>query len=325
MLPYLKKFTEVIDKSTLAKLSKVEYKGRLQRLTVITGHDVDWIIHNCKDVQKKLKSYAPTTQKGYINTVLTVFKYTKDLKKKQPNSYKCWFDALNKINLVVEAKYDNIEPSQKQLDTYVSWDNIIKRRETLNNDSQEYLLLSMYTMIPPARADMNHVKIYHKEPSDKEIEKQPNYLIIKENTMRLIYNEFKSRGRKIQRYEKELPENLKKVIINSLEKHPREYLIVSPRTGEPYENAATYTKYFDRMLHKIFDKAVTINTLRHSFVNALPHTLTPGERDAIARELMHDERTMQRYRLILPEGNRQECKIVCNYESKESKTKKTNN
>jgi uncharacterized protein with HEPN domain len=218
MLPYLKKFTDVIDNSTLAKLSKIEYKGRLQRLTLLTGHDVDWIIQNCKEVQKKLKSYAPTTQKGYINTVLTIFKYTKDLRKKQPNAYKCWFDALSKINVIVEAKYDNIEPSKKQLETYVQWDDIIKRRDTLDKESPEYLLLSMYTMIPPARADMNHVKIYYKDPTDKEIEKQPNYLTIKENTMRLIYNEFKSRGRKIQRYEKELPENLKLVIEKSLKK-----------------------------------------------------------------------------------------------------------
>ncbi len=316
MLPYLKKFLDVIDKSSLADLSKIEYKGRLQRLTTITGHDVDWIIQNCKETLKKLKSYAPTTQKGYINTILTLFKYTKNLKKKQQSSYNCWFDALNKINEIVEAKYDNIEPSKKQLETYVSWDDIIKKRELLNKDSSEYLLLSMYTMIPPARADMNHVKIYYREPSDKEIEKQPNYLVIKDNVMRLIYNEFKSRGKKIQRYEKELPENLKLVIKNSLENNPRDYLIVSPRTGEPYENAASYTKYFDRMLYKIFNKAVTINTLRHSFVNALPYTLTPGERDAIARELMHDERTMQRYRLALPDGNKQECKLVCNYENK---------
>jgi integrase len=315
--PYLDKFLNVIENSTtLAVLSKVEYKKRLIRLTDITGKDVNWILSHCKETMKFLQKFSPETQKGYVNTILTLFKNTKGLKEKHSKVYICWSDRLGIVGKVTNAKYDNIEASQKQIDSFVPWVDVIEKRDKLDKTSEAYLILSMYSMIPPSRADMNHIRIYKKEPSDVEIIKQPNYLIIrKNNTMKLVYNAFKSKGKSIPKYEKELPKELCEVINNSLKRNPREFLIVSTRDGKPYENVNSYTKYVDRTFSIIFGKNVSINTLRHSFVMSIPLDLTPAERQSIALQLMHSESTMQRYRLALPNKLGQECELVCKSKS----------
>jgi hypothetical protein len=46
--PFLIKFKNIIDKTDLSDVSKNNYKYRLERLTILTNKDVDWIINNCK-------------------------------------------------------------------------------------------------------------------------------------------------------------------------------------------------------------------------------------------------------------------------------------
>lgn len=315
-MAYLERFQKVIDSTNLSTISKKTYKDRLVRLTKIMNHDLDWIIMHCNETFKILQKFQIQTQKGYINSILSLFKYTKNLKKNKPDTYSCWYARFKEVNEKAEAKYNNMEASDRQKEVYVSWVDIITTREKLDKTSIEYLLLSLYTMIPPSRADMNMIKIfYNDDPSDTT--KYPNYLVIYDDKMKLVYNEFKSKSRKIQKYEKILPEILDKVVRSNLKKFPRQFLIVSPRDEKPYNNASNFSRYFSRILERIFKKKVTINTLRHSFVNSLDmNKLTPLEKDIIARDLMHSKDTMDKYRLSVPasestSGKNQICEVVC--------------
>lgn len=321
MLPFLEKFGKVLDASPLSDSSKQAYKHRLRRLTDITGKDVDWILDHCKETMDKLKTKAklsePQTLKSLINAVLVLFKYTLGLKDKKKKSYTCWYNAFDEVNKVAKARYDNLEATERQLASHVSWSDILQTRDSLNLNSVEYFILSLYTMIPPARADMNKVKIYTKEPTSKDVELVPNYLVIHNNGMKLVYNEFKSKGRRMLQYEKDLPSNLEEVIKKSLARNPRDYLIVSTRTGKPYDNAHSYTVYVDRVFSRIFKKNVTINSLRHSFINSLDfQRLTPAEKEIIAKDMMHSVSTMERYRWKLSgkestTGKPQVCEVIC--------------
>jgi hypothetical protein len=311
---FLKKFQDVIDQTDLSDISKQTYKYRMNRLTQITNHDMDWVLLHVDETYELIKSFAIQTQKGYINTALACFKYTKDFKKKRNTTYMKWYKLFQEVNAKAEEKYDNMEASARQQEVYVSWPDVIKAREELNKKSESYLLLSLYTMIPPSRADMNYIFIYdHEDPGDK----YPNYLHWTDAGMKLVYNEFKSKSKNLQKYEKVLPENLEEVVRQSLLEHPRQFLIVSPRTSKPYAKAASFAKYFDRMLEKIFNKRVTINTLRHSFVNSLDmNKLTPKEKELIAKDLMHSKDTMDKYRLAISAkdshiGKDQICEVVC--------------
>lgn len=315
--PYLSQFTKVINASSeLSDISKRTYRDRLRRLTTLTGHDVDWIIMHCKDVHEVIKKYETQTQKGYINTVLMLFKYTEGLKKKKKKVYDCWYKVFMKVAEEADAKYNNMEASDRQKKVYVAWAKILETRDTLVKDSQEYLLLSLYTMIPPSRADMNAVKVL-KSDDEVDIKKHPNYMVLYDDKIKLVYNEFKSKSRRLQKYEKILPGNLEAVVRKSLEMKPRDFLVVSPRTGLPYATGEAFAKYFDRVLERVFKKKVTINTLRHSFINSLDlNKLTPLEKEIIARDMMHSKDMMDKYRLLVPgsesaNGRDQVCEVVC--------------
>lgn len=308
-------------RSELSDMSKKQYISRLKRLEEITGYDIDWILINCNETMDLLESKGitePQTKRSYINSVLALYKYNPKLKDDEDSELEKWRESFKRIDKITEHKYKTLEASAKQIEVYVPWHRIVETRDKLDKNSDDYLLLSMYTMIEPARADMNKVKlIWNREPSEEEKREDPNYLLIKSgNNMTLVYNEFKSKSRRLQKYENELPKQLQDVIKQSLKIKPREYLIVSPRTNKPYANAHSYTVYVDRRLEKIFGKRVTINTLRHSYINSLDMNMNPLQKETIARNMMHSVSTMEKYRLVIPDyasRNRQKqlCEVKC--------------
>ena len=304
--PYLAKFEQIVVDSKLSPVSKSVYIARLRRLVKMTGKDVNWIMKNADDTMKMLVEDHKVTElqskKAYINSVLTLFKHTNELKQKLPNSYATWLQRFREVNSEAQLKYDTCQASQRQKDAYVTWDEVTRMRDSLDKSSLDYLVTCLYSMIPPSRADMNEVKIHVDHiPTDAEEEEFPNYLLIEsgENKMTLVYNEFKSKSKRMQKYENELPEELVDVVETSLKADPREFLIVSPKTKKPYHNPHSYTVFVDRMLSRLFKKNVTINTLRHSFINSVDmNVLTPLEKKALSSKLMHSPSTFDRYRFV---------------------------
>jgi hypothetical protein len=319
--PFLFKFVEVIQNTDLGATSKKNYEHRLHRLVQLTNKDIDWVLSNCMktlDILKKQNITEPQSLKALINSILTLFKHTKNLKLKRKKEYTCWIQQFKIVNAKAEEKYDKIQPSKRQIEAYVPWNDIILKRDELDKDSNAYLLLCLYTMLPPARADMNCVKIVSKSKlTDAEIKKHPNHIIVLPTGMKLVYNEFKTKSRKLQRYEKVLPQELVDVIQHSLKIKPREYLIVSPKTNNPYIKSNSFTQYFDRLLTSIFKKRMSINTLRHSFVNSVDmNKVTPLEKELLARDMMHSPEMFDRYRLVIPAEQSDDkkakvCDVVC--------------
>ena len=83
MKPFLKKFCDIIDESPLKDTSKLFNKSRLKRLTDIIGEDLDYILENSSNTYKILleKKIKYSTQRAFISTIMTLFKYVKGLKK----------------------------------------------------------------------------------------------------------------------------------------------------------------------------------------------------------------------------------------------------
>ena len=301
--PVLRIFIKLIDTLDMRETSKKTYKLRLQKLVEYTGKDVDWIITNCKKTIAALDRNGVTeaqTRKGFVNSIMTLFKHTEGLQESKCKAYARWRECADNIHREADIRYETLEATDKQLNAHVPWDEILKTRDELNKSSVEYLLLCLYTMIPPARADFNKVKIYKgKElPNDKE---DSSYLHIEgKGKMVLVHNEFKSSD--YHKYVKELPLELVKVIEKSLKDNPREYLIVSPRNNKPYELSNSYVQYFDRKLTKIFGKKASINMIRHSHNLQFDlNNLTPLEKKAIASDMMQSASTFEAYRFKIPQ------------------------
>ena len=300
----LEKYSAIIDKTELAAITKNNYKDRLKRLTELIGRDVFWILTNPEPSWEKVKGTIKSaeTAKSYLTTILTMYKHDPNLKVLFKQCHEQWFDLFEQVVEMIEEKHTKMEPSERQIETYMEWDDIIKGRDTYTNRvffNQTYLLICLMTMIPPCRADLNKVKIYlDREPSDDEKVNEPNYLMIwsKPQKMTLMYHEFKTKCDWRPFYKKDLPVNLMEVISASLKNKPRDYLIVSPRSGLPYDNVQSYISYFKKQTLQVYGRDISINVFRHSYI-IYYCKLHPSyaKRKELAIDMMNSVKTLQRY------------------------------
>lgn len=99
--PVLKKFKELIDKLDMRDTLRNAYKNRLQKLVEYTEHDVDWMISNCKRTISALDRNGVMelqARKGFVNSVMILFKYTKGLEESKPKAYGRWRECADDIH-----------------------------------------------------------------------------------------------------------------------------------------------------------------------------------------------------------------------------------
>jgi len=290
-----------ISEAKLSKVSKHVYLERLKTLVSELDKSIYWILSHPKAALDWIekRSDALTTQKSYIVAILAVFKHNEGLKAELKSDFDKWYTKFTEIDEKITDKYKQNEPSEKQLSGFVEFKDIIAKRDTLEDDTFDKLLLGFYTYLKPLRADFNAVKIYHGSISKKEDDQEPNYIVISKNkhSATLILTEFKTQ-RSHKEFSKELPAELLKLLLISLDKRPREWLFVD-KFGNPYKEPNSYTRWANRTFLKLFDKPLTITLIRHSFISSLDqNALTTAEKEEIAHEMAHSRGMQELYRFV---------------------------
>lgn len=305
-MPRLKKYNansdllKAIIDSELSQVSKRVYIERLRTLAKEFDTNVYWIITHPEDILPWIikKSDILSTQKSYLIAVLAIFKHNEGLKLQLNKYYETWFNKFTEIDKAINERYKTNEPSTRQLNAYVKFDDIVKKRDSLEDGTFEKLLLSFYTYIRPLRADFNLVRIYNSvDELPKNTDKQ-NYIVFEnKNNATLYLHEFKTQ-RSHNELKKELPDELIKQLQLSLTKKPREWLFID-KFGNPYKAANSYTRWANRTFQKLFNKPLTITMIRHSYISSLDqNVLTVHEKEEIAREMAHSRGMQELYRFI---------------------------
>ena len=285
---------ECIKKADLSSVTKRTYLERLRYMIQEIKTDLYDILTHPKIYLEWIHQHSTSlqTQKSYISAILAVFKHTPDMKKNEQKYYYEWYQGFKQVHEEIDKRYKTNEPSDKQKDAYVSFEEIIKKRNELKKGSKERLLLALYTYLPPLRSDFNEVYIYIKAPEKIE---HDNYITLY-NTPLLVLNEYKT-VRKKDIFQKELPEELVTEIKESLKEDPREWLFMD-RNEQPYR-VNSYNRWVNRTLKKLFNKPLTISLIRHSYINSLDfNKLSVIEKENIAKDMAHTVNTQDRYRLI---------------------------
>ena len=291
-----------LDSITNAELSPISKRLYLERWRTLMQHkqqDVFSILKNPTVYVPWIMDHfdAPQTQKSYLSAVLAMFRHNEGLKEQEKRAYDAWYEAFQQVKAVIDAKYKNNEPSDRQLEGYVEFEDITKKRDQLESGSDERLLLAFYTYIPPLRCDLNEVRIFQDEALPHDPPK--NFLQIAKGgapKATLVLTEFKT-AKSVKEYRKELPAQLVKEILTSLTCKPRQYVFVD-RNLKPYR-ASSFRKWANRVLARLFDKPLTISLIRHAFINSLDfNALTIAEKEEIAKDMAHTVGMQDQYRLI---------------------------
>jgi integrase len=312
-------YINYLEKSKfLGDATKSTYKSRLQ----VIQNDI-WL--NCKSVNnkvgkgrclhyilmhpeaflEKLDEYANKTggrldkqklsmhaKDGYVTALKSLFQEAPGLKQKYPQIFIKWDEIHKQVRQPINEKYQSNKPTERQEEAYVSFEELERKRDSLEIGSDARLLLSLYTLVPPLRSDYNLVAIYK---NNKDI-KYDNYLILNKNPY-LVITKYKT-AKTYKDIKIDLPKKLVKEIKESLKLKPREFIFVQ-KNGKPYEKSNTFNRWANRTLKSLFDKKnISLSTLRHIYITRRDLKLEEKsglERNKIAQMMGHSVGTQQNY------------------------------
>jgi hypothetical protein len=198
-----------------------------------------------------------------------------------------WRELLKENWIPIQDHYDSNEPTEKQKDMVVPFDDLIKALEKLKKGSPEHLLLAFYTKVPPVRAEYFEMKLIFE---DDKIPEEGNYIIMKE--CKLVIHDFKA-NRTCPTIETIISDEVMGWVRESLMKKSRKYLFVTPNENKPY-GRTQFSNWACRTLKYIFNKPMNLTVLRHIYITHMIAIKTPvSELKQLAKNMGHS-RTAQR-------------------------------
>jgi hypothetical protein len=294
----------------LSKLNVIQndiWNNCKSKTKVGKGKCLHYIINHPEAFTEKMEEYVNKTQgridknklsvhskDSYVSVICALFRHSPGMIQKYTDLYKKWMDIHNNIRAPINAKYQSNMPNKRQENGYVPFDEVIKKRNSLDIGSNERLLLAMYTMIPPVRSDYDKVSIYYH---DKSVNNDNENYLVMGNAPYIVLNKYKT-SKTYKDNKIVLPKELIKEIKESLKKNKREYLFVSSRNNKPYEKSNSFNKWANRVLKNLFNKDFSLKLLRNIYITRRDLKLEEKsglERNKIAKIMGHSVSTQQNY------------------------------
>ena len=296
---------QALHDAQLSEKSKKQYITYLKQLVQLTGDDLATVIANPTDTVTKINSFdvSLARKKAYINSLCALLKHDTTLGERFKRERELWQKAQKSVNSIHQQRSEHMSMSRREADNWVAWKDVLAAESVLADEaygSESHLLLAMYCLIEPARADYGDVEIFAgADKPDKEalIEAKQNFMRIskKRNKSYVCLSTYKT-SEIYGPHVRMLPDALVHVVNQSLVLHPRSHLFVT-RNDEPFPNKDAFQFRVSSTFKKIFGKNVSVSLLRHSYVTSLDfNELTPAQLSSISKNMMHSIAMQQQYR-----------------------------
>jgi len=298
--------------SNLAESSRKLFNKKLHQFASFMPsgkQSIQAIVDNPEAAAKALENQTeiaqtPANKHMFYSAVVAYLKHT-DSGKQRSEPLKQRWEKLQKTNWEVRRQAGlNNEPLQNQIEVAetTKWADVIKMRDSLPLDSLERLLLSVYTYIPPVRADYFEVAI-NPPKSIQDGDNKKNFIVLNSNpeTSSLVIRDFKT-AHTYKEIRHILPQPLHQIIVTSLRKTPRKYLFVMPTDAtRPYDRNG-FSKWANKTLQTLFKVQITLTSLRHLYISTIDFNKTRGsELEKIGNAMGHSVSMQKGYQWIEPE------------------------
>lgn len=200
---------------------------------------------------------------------------------------------------IIQRRLQNA-PTDHQLaksGVHLSFNEIIAIRDKLPSGSSERLLICMYTMIPPVRADYFATQIVYND----DVPTFPNYIrISQDGSVVSTLTDFKTK-RTYKQIVNHFPPCLAEELHASLAKFPRSFLFTNAK-GVPYTRNS-FTVWSSRHLTKVFEVEFTLVFFRHKYVTHFfethdMNTTTDEDVKAISDRMGHSLEMFRGYKWV---------------------------
>lgn len=290
----------------LAESSKTLFSKKLAQFASFMPQDkqtTEFIVDNPEIAIKALKKQTtivqtPANKHMFYSAIVAWLKHTDNGKIRSEQIKQRWA-TIQKENWESRRQQDmNNEPTPNQIEvaTKLKWSDIVEKRDSLEQGSIQKLLLSMYTYLPPVRADYYDVGI-NPLPSNKD---KKNYIILGNSavTSTIVLNNFKTAS-KYNDITHTCPEPLYNEIRASLAKSPRNYLFTMPTDSKRPFDRNSFSKWANAQLKAIFQVPMNLTSLRHLYISAIDFNNTRAtDLEKIGKSMGHSISMQKGYQWI---------------------------
>lgn len=295
------------SETPLGESSKALFNKKVSQFVKITNQTLEQLINNPEASSANLCNQRDITQTSanrhlFYSAINAYLKHTdigtSDAVKQQ------WL-TIQKNNWEERRQQAlNNEPTQNQIivASTVKWDDVLTMRDQLKAGTLEKLLLSLYTYVPPVRADYFDVEINPANPSAKA-----NYIILNQTDdtkSYIVLHDFKT-AHKYNEIKHQLPKPLFDELHKSLRDKPRSHLFVMPSNAtKPYDRGG-FSKWANKVLTALFKVPMTLTSLRHLFISTIDFNGTRAvELEKIGNSMGHSISMQKGYQwLDFPKEN----------------------
>ncbi len=245
-------------------------------------------LKNVESIEELVKHYAESTQRALLATlssVLSMFKDKTGFKKVYSHYYEKMMEKVKEGRVAPESKEAN-QKTEKEKKNWVEWSEVDAKKKELEENIKDfsskksldgsqydkllqYVILSLYTDIPPRR-NQDYLSLYLVKSWNEKLPSDRNYLDM--SAKRLIFNVYKT-SKKYGKQEQEIPDSLWNAVQSFLKHHPL-WKGVAKRKTEPVKflvqqngDPITAVNAITRLLNKVFGKRVGSSLLRHSYLS----------------------------------------------------------
>lgn len=274
------KFFETLHNNLKTKgLSESSIKLYLRNLEKLNGgfeFTNFKFLENPEDIMKKIEPYKPNTQRGYLISIVSCL-------NSFGTKYKKLADVYYKLMLDVDKKLKEVPTnvmSEVQKENWCEWNDVVEKYNQLGNELVlkgkisiemynkllEYLVLSLYVLLPPRR-NQDYMKMFVSFDGNTS-DTSKNYVDLKNREF--IFNVYKT-AKTYSQTKIDIPPKLYKLIVVYLKYHPLfnkknpseiPFLVYS--NGKPLDKINSIT----RILNKIFGKSIGSSLLRHIYLSS---------------------------------------------------------
>ena len=266
---------------------------------------------------------AARTQHQMVKTTLAAFKYAlgcgKDCLTSQQHSVACntacgsahseWHTILRHLDQQLRAQVASSEMSTRETAAWVDHTEVRAAEESLRTTeygSPKHLLLAFAALTEPFRGgDAGRIRVC----TPSTVPEAGNYIELQDaesgSKVRLVLRLHKTaHAANVGELRRVLPHMLATIVKASLQSRQRDWLFEAPRGG-PFSEEAHFTAWANRQYSAVFGRAVTANTLRHSFISQIDVNLTStAALEATAKRMGHSLATQLSYRRLSPSRKR---------------------
>ena len=257
-------------------------------------------------IQILQKQYQPQTVINFISAILWELNKSTDTSSIR-DAYR-----IHGASLKQQIEHSRIgkefELTEKEQKSFMIWEKILDMYQSVlqsvttdnYNSFLDFVILSLYVLHPPVRADYANMKIYIEDsfvPSGIT----GNYCVLQTNP-RFVFQQYKTAKHKGTTVVQIVPE-LHDILLDWMEINPTEDLLTvyvqSKKEFKPMtENGLS--KRLTSIFLKHSNTPVTINTLRHSFISFVSkHDQEYSNKQQNADKMMHSMTMADRYRRMV--------------------------